>query len=381
MGRPLVVLLALCTAAFPVLAVVVWPRLRHRVLGRLGRLGLVLVSQLSAVLLVAVLLNDYGYFYGSWGDLFSGAAQAAAITTPARGAPGTDPGVVWAPGRRPGTVTGIRPMPAYRNPRIWRARGRLEVMHLQGANSQLGEKAYVYLPPQYFSQPHLRMPAVLVLTGYPGVGLQQTFRLKYPTILREDIRRHVARPMILVMMRPAVTFPRDTECTDVPGGPQALTFFAQDVPSAIDAHFRTRPNHWGAAGDSTGGYCAAKIAMTNPGRFPAAVSFSGYFTTIHDNTTGDLWGGSPLVRDLNNLDWRLRHQPAPDISLLVMTSRGEGGPYGHRNSQQFISLVKPPMRVSSIIEAHGGHVFSTWRPAIPEALGWLSRHLYSGGAQ
>lgn len=377
MGRPLVVLLALCTAAFPVLLLLLWSRLRHPVLGRLGRLGLVVASQLSAVLLVAVLLNDYGYFYGSWSDLVSGAAQAAAIT-PAGDGPGpSGRGVAWAPGQRPGSITGVRSLPAYRNPAVWRARGRLERMHLEGASSQLGENADVYLPPAYFTRPHQRFPAVLVLTGYPGVGLQQTVRLKYPTVLRQDVRRHVARPMILVMMRPAVTFPRDTECTDVPGGPQALTFFSQDVPEAIDAHLRTLPDHWGAAGDSTGGYCAAKIAMTDPGRFRAAASFSGYFTTIRDNTTGDLWGGSRLDRHLNDLDWRLEHQPAPDVSLLVMTSRGEGGPYGHRNSQRFISLVKPPMTVDSIIEPHGGHTFSTWRPVIPESLGWLSRHLYA----
>jgi len=374
MGRPLVVLLALCTITFPVLLLFLWPRLRRRVLGRLGRLGLVVASQLSAVLLVAVLLNDYGYFYGSWGELFSGAAQAAAINSSGNGG---DPSVAWTPGQPPGSVTGEHPLPAYRNPSVWRARGRLEVMHIEGASSQLGEKAYVYLPPEYFTHPHEHLASVLVLTGYPGVGLQQTVRLKYPTVLRKDVRQHVARPVILVMMRPAVTFPRDTECTDVPGGPQALTFFSQDVPEAIDAHFRTLPE-WGAAGDSTGGYCAAKLAMTNPDRFRAAVSFSGYFTTIKDNTTGDLWGGSATVRNLNDLDWRLQHQPAPDVSLLVMTSKGEGGPYGHLNSERFLSLVKPPMKADSIIEPSGGHVFSTWRPAIPEALGWLSGHLYGG---
>jgi hypothetical protein len=39
------------------------------------------------------------------------------------------------------------------------------------------------------------------------------------------------------------------------------------------------------------------------------------------------------------------------------------------------------MTVDSIIEPHGGHVFSTWRPAIPESLSWLSWHLHHvGGA-
>ena len=376
LGRPLLVLLGLCTVAFPLSLLLLWSRLRHPVLGRLGRLVLVVGSQLSAVLLVAALLNDYGYFFGSWSDLFRGAAQAAAIT-PVDGTGSQR--VAWLSHRPAGSVTGTRSMPAYRDPAVWRARGRLEVTWIQGGSSGLGERAYIYLPPEYFTHPHQHFATVLDLTGYPGAGIQQLVRLKYPTVLRAEIRQHTARPMILVMMRPAVTFPRDTECTDVPGGPQALSFFSQDVPAAVDAHYRTLPDQWGAAGDSTGGYCAAKLAMTTPGRFRAAVSFSGYFTPLHDNTTGSLWGGSRVVRNLNNLDWRLKHQPAPDVAMLVMTSRGEYGPYGHRNSERFLSLVKPPMTADSIIEPHGGHTFSTWQPVIPEALGWLSRHLYPAG--
>ena len=46
------------------------------------------------------------------------------------------------------------------------------------------------------------------------------------------------QPMILVMMRPTVAPPRDTECVDVPGGPQTETFFAKDLPDAVSAHYR-----------------------------------------------------------------------------------------------------------------------------------------------
>ena len=86
--------------------------------------------------------------------------------------------------------------------------------------------------------------------------------------------------MVLVMMRPSVTFPRDTECTDVPAGPQALTFFAQDVPMAISKAYRVQPNGWGTIGDSTGGYCSTKITMLYPAIFHAAVSLSGYYYTL-----------------------------------------------------------------------------------------------------
>jgi enterochelin esterase-like enzyme len=181
--------------------------------------------------------------------------------------------------------------------------------------------------------------------------------------------------MVLVMLRSSPVYPRDTECTDIPGGPQVQTFLAQDVPWEVTHHYRVQPSTWGIIGDSTGGYCAAKIAMTDPYVFHAAVALSGYFTTLHDNTTGNLWNGSRVLRELNSPDWRLQHLPAPPVSVLVTTSRDERGPYGIANSRRFLALARPPMQVSSIISAHGGHDLNAWAPLIPRSLAWLSHRL------
>ncbi|MBC7593126.1 MAG: hypothetical protein H7288_04180 [Kineosporiaceae bacterium] len=128
-------------------------------------------------------------------------------------------------------------------------------------------------------------------------------------------------------------------------------------------------------GDSTGGYCSAKLAMLQPATFPAAVALSGYYNTLKNNTTGDLRGGSLVLRKLNDLLWRLKHMPAPAVSLLVTTSRDENGPEGHSNTAAFLRLVKPPLFVDSIIQRHGGHNFATWSGQMPTALSWLSKKL------
>ena len=158
----------------------------------------------------------------------------------------------------------------------------------------LSEHAFVWLPPQYY-QPawaHRVFPAAEVLTGYPGNDLSLVNRMNYPQVVQQQVAAGHARPMVLVMLRPTVVPPRDTECTDVPAGPQVETFLAQDVPVAIRDALRVRPVGWGAIGDSTGGYCAAKIAMMHSDVFSAAVALSGYYHTLQDSTTGDLWGGS-----------------------------------------------------------------------------------------
>jgi enterochelin esterase-like enzyme len=376
----LVWLLALLTVGLPVAAVVLWHRIpgpRPVVLS--ARLASVVASQLAAVLLVGVALNDYAYFYGSWGDLWSSVTQTVDNRYP------VSP-VTYrhqASGARPAGVTLVASGTAPQSvpPARWPRAGRLESVHIQGDVSQLGTQAYVYLPPQYF-QPRYRsttFPAVEVFSGYPSTDTMLVQRLALQRKLAAAIARHQARPMILVMMQPTITLPRDTECTNVPGGPQVETFYAQDVPRAIGASYRVSSTGWAAMGASTGGYCATKLAMDYPVVFRAAVSMSGYYQALRDYTTGNLWGGSRQLRNLNSPEWRLRHQPAPPISLLVTSSKGEAGPYGIQDTRRFLSLVRPPMQVSSIIAPSGGHNFSTWSPEVPAALRWLSAHLYASG--
>jgi enterochelin esterase-like enzyme len=376
----LVWLLALLTVGLPVVALVLW----HRIPGPRpvvvsARLASVVASQLAAVLLVGVALNDYAYFYGSWGELWGSVAQTfdnrypvAPVTYVDRAPRAPHDGVTLVASPR-----GSRSVPAAR----WPKAGRLESVHIQGDVSQLSTQAYVYLPPQYFQARYRNatFPAVEVFSGYPSTDTMLVQRLDLQRRLATAIAHHHARPMILVMMRPTITLPRDTECTDVPGGPQVETFYAQDVPRAVSAAYRVSPTGWGAMGDSTGGYCATKITMGYPVVFRAGVSMSGYYQALQDYTTGNLWGGSQQLRDLNSPEWRLRHQPAPPVSLLVTSSRDEAGPYGIRDTRRFLGLVRPPMQVSSLISPSGGHTFSTWSPQVPEALRWLSAHLYAAG--
>lgn len=63
----------------------------------------------------------------------------------------------------------------------------------------------------------------------------------------------------------------------------------------MTANFRasTSGTQWHALSDSTGGYCAAGIALAIRGPFSAAVSSLGYDAPAHDSTTGNLFGKHP----------------------------------------------------------------------------------------
>jgi S-formylglutathione hydrolase FrmB len=196
-----------------------------------------------------------------------------------------------------------------------------------------------------------------------------------PTEIATVARAGKVRPAVYVLMNSSVAMPRDTECTNIPAGPQVETFFTVDVPRAIEQAFRVQsgPGGWGALGVSTGGYCAVKMAMMDPRQYPVAVSLAGYYTALQDHTTGDLYGGSIGYRDENSPDWRLTHLPPPPVSVLVTSS--VIGEQTYHGTLAFLRLIRPPMRGYSLILPDGGHNFRTWDRELPASLEWLSQRL------
>lgn len=383
-GQGLIIVLVAVTLLVPLAGVLVWPRVRGgRVLAGMQRTAIVLVSQLAALVLLAAIVNDYGYFYTSWGQVQGALSQAlgldatggSTVRTAADTAPRT--GRPLPNTENPASAGWVHVLSHSGTPALWQHDGRIDSVTLFGAVSGLREHAYVYLPPQYFDpgQSTARFPAVEVLTGYPGNDISLLSRLPYPSTVRTLIRSGQMRPTVLVMMRPSPVFPRDTECSDVPGGPQALTYLAADVPAQIAHAYRVQPTQWGSMGDSTGGYCATKLAMTHPLLFPAAVSLSGYYFALHDNTTGDLWGGSTTVRHTNDLFWRMQHLPPPPISILIATARTEKGDDGFAQAVAFSKVVRAPTKASMLIESTGGHNFTTWTKELAPGMRWLNSRI------
>lgn len=396
-------------AAVAGLAVTVWlwPRVARQRAGPIAaRLGLVAVSQALAVVALLAWINGYFMFFGSWSALFGGgsAPPAQPAGTAAPSSPititGTDLGPV--PGGSsvlPEAVNGrlVAKAPRYYAEhhtgtslatagglnlsggagRAVRSVGEVLQVTIRGEHTGISTgSALVYLPPEYF-QPayaHARFPVVLALTGYPNVTWSIVRFLALPATAARLTADGKIRPAVYVMMNVSVALPRDTECTNIPAGLQVESFFGHDVPLAVQQTFRVRSDGsgWAALGYSTGGYCAAKLAMLNPYQFSAAVAMSGYYRAITDNTTGNLYGGSRAYRQENNLDWRLRNLPAPPVSVLATASRAEGIYPGTR---AFLRLIRPPMRGYSLFLPQGGHNYGTWDRELPQCLEWLNQRL------
>ncbi|MER6527803.1 alpha/beta hydrolase-fold protein [Streptomyces sp. NPDC001508] len=346
----------------------VWPRLARTTWRAVsGRIALLLATQVALFASLGVAANQAFGFYAGWADLFGQETEQGVVVDHAAGGH-AGPLRVVGTARVPG-VSGSLPQTA----------GEVQRVSVVGRTTHLATPAYVYLPPEYF-QPRYRtrtFPAVVVLTGYPGTARSLVDKLHYPRTAQQLAEDGRAQPMILVMLRPTVAPPRDTECVDVPGGPRAETFFARDLPDAVRAHYRVgqKPDSWGIVGDSTGGYCALKLAMHHPDVYAAGAGLSPYYKAPVDPTTGDLFHGDKELRNRADLRWFLAHEPAPDTSLLVSSSKV--GETNYKATREFIRRVVATRltRISSIILDSGGHNFNTWRREIPGTLQWLSRRL------
>ena len=377
-GGALLALAIILAIAAPAATMLAWSRVRGvPVLRGAQRLALVAVCQLCAVLVTGVAVNDQFTLYESWDDLFgsngtqTGAVQADPTEAGANSsAGGTSSGTNGATGASTGTGRNLfGPMPGT---------GRVLHEQIRGPASGVTAKIWVLLPADY-DQPATatkRYPVVMFLPGYPGTPTTWLHALHLQQVMDAEVAAGHVQPFIAVLPTMNVASPRDTECADVPNGPQAATWLGTDVPAIIQAQTRSLPPGpgWAVTGYSTGGFCTAKLTLTRPTIFGSGAVLAGYFSPSNDITTGDLYGGNPALQHANDPQWLLTHRPTPASHLLTVWSAQDPETAGP--TQAFLKAVRPPLKADEIRMAKGGHNTQVWLGVLPQVLRWLSTHLH-----
>lgn len=356
-GTTLVSLLVVLAIGVPIALAVVWSATRRTVAPVLLKVGGVLLAQALAVAAVGVLANDEFAFYSNWADVL-GTHQSTSSAAIANGLVPSDgsEGRVLALSVTPRTSLGV---PGVTNP----------------------IRVLVWVPPQY-DEPqfrHTRFPVTMFLPGQPGTphGIFHLFRFaQYAT---NAIATHQVRPFVAVLPPIMIAPPRDTECTNVVGGPQAESWLTSDVRNAVLRSFRVTPDgrQWSAMGFSTGGYCAAKLLLTAPRLFHAAVGIGAYYDAETDHTTGDLYHGSLLQRHRNSPIWLLPRVTAGQARLLIVVSRQDRSSYAgahYADSRDMIEATRGAPGVATLVLPRGGHNYRVYVPTIPSSLAWLGQN-------
>jgi enterochelin esterase-like enzyme len=306
-------------------------------LSALRPLAAVLACQLVAISALFLWVNtEYG-FYTSWSDLFGVRTERVSIQS--NGAP--------------------------TNKLVPPGAGHVQVLTVAG------HKVLVWLPPQY-EQPEFKtraFPVLMVLPGQPSTPEVMFRHYDFGHVATTEINAGRIRPFIAVFPPLMTNPPRDTECTDIPGGPQAYTWLSSIVPNAVRRHVRAQPGPWSLAGWSTGAFCSAKLLLTQPQNFQAAVSLGGYFNAITDRTTGDLFHGDTAARLRNSPLWLYRHHGLDGRKLLLIFGRQdkESSP----PNREMVAATRGDPNVSFLAFPTGGHNYRNYRRYLPDALQWL----------
>jgi pimeloyl-ACP methyl ester carboxylesterase len=304
-----------------------------------------------AVLAAWIVLNRAFLFYDSWAELLGHNQGGGAVAIADNGQ------LVPADG----------------------SQGRVSILTVHGKVSGATEQVLVWLPPEYdaAAKAGIRLPVLMALPGQPGTpaGIFKTLDLGRNAT--QQIKSGQVRPFVAVIPPLSIAQPRDTECTNIPGGPQADSWLATDVKEAVIRHFGVTPGHWSTIGWSTGAFCASKMLLRHPTSFGAAVSIGGYFGAEEDHSTGNLFNHSRVLRNENSPLWLIKHTLSYPLHLLIITSKGDRESWSgvhYADTQKAVIAARGIPGASTIVLPSGGHNFDTYAPTVPPALAWLGKN-------
>jgi len=348
-GRPLLVLtIVLAILAVLGTVVLVYLATRTRASTRARRLAFVsgalvlaLLGPAFAVAATALMVNNSYGFYTSWADLMGSGPGRTTITANNLLKPGE--GAVNVPA----------------------------VDTSASAGGGRNEKLIVWLPPGYSPHAARPYPVVMFLPGQPSSPRSWFENFQFARIASALVRTHKMAPFVGVFPNLMIAPPRDTECTNIPGGAQAETWLNTGVPAYLTAHYHVAApgQDWSVVGWSTGGFCAAKLATAHPGRFGSIAALGGYFTPLQDHRTGDLFGGVAQRFDHNSPLWLYQHDHGLGGSrLLIVAGRQDSQTWVE--SQRMLTATQNDPAVSHLVFPTGGHNYRNYRAFLAQVLIW-----------
>lgn len=359
---PVVILTVLAAALFAII-VLGWPRMRGRGPRATMRGAQVLLLNAVVVVLALAILNDQYVFYATWADLFG--ARSPKVEAHFGGKPQD---AVTAPAHLSGLPTTPAQRPDYALPQ---PDSRLQSYSVFDPSARVKVPVLVYLPEGYNPRSSRRYPVILGLHGFPATPksfVNHNF-LSSATRLNLD---HRLAPTIFVIPQIDVPAEVDTECLNgPPGDPQTETWLASVVPDWAIAHLHVRTDRtsWATMGYSYGGWCSALIGMRHPGIFGASIVMQGYFHPEFEASYRPFSSAQLRPFDLT----RMAATAPPPLAMWVLSSREDHRSYP--TTAHFLRSARPPLSITSIVLAAGGHRPSVYEPYSSTALAWLGATL------
>jgi enterochelin esterase-like enzyme len=347
-----------------------WDRVRGHTFVRLSqRVGLVLICQVMAVGVVFASVNHANSFFVTWGEL-GGAAGADVVTIQGDDPTRPQSSEAAAPGKPTlASPTGDADPRSTRSPAGLPAGytltdGGAARAQVVGPASGVSGELVVWTPPGYDAHHAGGYPVILALDGYPGQPIDSFNGLDLPTAVPAAIAAGQLTASIIVSATTNVDG-KNWGCADTSGGPQVGTWLTHDVPALLSRDFAVRPGvRWAVLGLSEGGWCAVRLALTDPTQFAAAIGLSG----------GNAPDAPPLRRTAadrhaNDLRTLAGNGATPPVDLLLAATRSDAGMASDARALQ--QAAGNGVHVDLELLDSGGHNFAVWKQMTPPALAWL----------
>jgi poly(3-hydroxybutyrate) depolymerase len=259
--------------------------------------------------------------------------------------------------------------------------GRFGWTNLPGKLSGYRRLALVYLPPQYGQSRYaqVRFPVVELFHGTPGSPVSWENVLQINRVADTLIARHVIGPMVLVMPSINGSGHDYQDCVNGPGVNDD-TYLTQDVRADMLARYRVSndPYQWGMAGYSSGGYCAANLALRHPSSFGAAAVIEGYFRAADGPAAGALNDNASLETANSPLYLAERLKPGSDGPLPAFwVAAGTSDVSDYQPATMFTAALNRIEQVPFIKLDNAKDSGQAWQAALPDALAWMWQQLAS----
>ncbi|WP_406207034.1 esterase family protein [Kitasatospora sp. NBC_01560] len=351
-------------------ALLLWSRARGpRPVRILSRLAMIVFCQVTAVLMVFVMVNNANLIYGSWDDLLGTGNHVRAVPQ----VPPAEPGAAGTAGgaQSGGDAKAPRATQQFRGVDDPKVPNDVQKTDLKGQLSGVDGEVLVWLPPQYHDPAFKdrKFPVVELIPGFPGSSSTWYGTLRVSEQLKPLMQQGKVAPFILVSPRTLLLGnSTDAGCTDVPGKVNADTWLTRDVPQMVLDNFRAdpSPDRWAVAGYSAGAHCATKLSLAHPNRYRAGVSLSGYNDPATEKDS--LVGKDPKLREANNpvAIVKAAAQP-PKVALYISGNKGDG----YEDGQAIAAAAKAPTTVQ-VQETTGPHSSDVWKNMVPGVFEWIT---------
>jgi len=344
------------TAVFLLITVVFWHKFTiHNWKNITARFSLIFVIQFFALAAMGVSINRSGEFYSSWSDLLGaqGQYQKVAISPAAL------------------SQIGLKDL---RSATHTKGGSLIFRKIIKGATSGISNVVYVVASPKIAAElsgpTHSLGSAYQVIELFPGTpGVPQTWIGTLDGIkTMEDLEIAGKIPPTIAVI-PAINVQpgQDTECLNFVGGAQVETWITTDMKVFMQTFMGIDNRLWSSFGYSTGGWCAAEVAVLHQDQYAQGVSLAGYFNPILSFALSKREKNYLTKR--YDLIYYLKHHRR-NTQIMVIASVKDR--FANSSAQRFMRGANPFITIKYIPIPMGGHNIEVWKPFVAPGFLWLS---------